>query len=807
MFAFNEKQLALSDLKPWSYLIDNGIIVNKNGSICAGFTYFGQDIDNLTEEARTNIATLLNQAFKMFGNGYMIHSDVIRKSTSLINHTNSNYFNNEVAIKIDEERIKHFSNDSCFISKYIIVITYFPTITQKNKFAEKFFTNYHVEQNSSLDFIIRNFKLKLNEFENLVSNILNIKRLSTTSITDEYLEDELCNHLNETICCYNQELLIPRGYALDEILGNQDFIGGIYPKIGEKHLAIISIDEFPNFTHENILHVIDNFPFDFRWNTRFIFADKHQTEKIIRKQQRLWDSEVRKITDLLYEKIFGSPRGRNNRDAENMSEDSEIAITDAREGAVKFGYYTSTVILYDENVEILKQKAEIVIKEIQTLKFNARLEQINAMDAFFGSLAGSSKAFNVREPIIHTLNLAHLIHTSSVYIGEKTSPNPFLPANSPPLAMAITHGNTPYYFNLHVQDVGHTCIIGQIGSGKSTLLAFIIAQYQRYKNTKIFAFDQRLSLFAITKACNGNHYDIGENKTLQFCPLALVEDNASKSWATEYIIGLIEMQGQNVNSQQKQMLMLAINSVSKQKNRSLSELLPHIQDENIKLAIKQYTKHGSLGGIIDGSHNSINPNNITTFELQALLNMGEKNIIAVITFLFYWIEKQLDNSPSLIVLDECWIILMRSWFKDKFLEWLKTLRKMNCAVVFATQSLSDFTENSKTFSNILEACATKIFLPNSNAGQKGTDKLIGLYELYKSFGLNDAQIDIIKKAQHKREYFVSSKLGSRLISFELDKTAKVFCCSGIEKVPYIKELINQYPDNWQNVYLEQAAGI
>lgn len=807
MFAFNEKQLSLSDLKPWAYLVDNGIIINKNGSISAGFSYLGQDISNITSEERTNIATLLNQALKMFGNGYMIHSDLIRKSTNLTAQTTPNYFNNKLAQQIDDERIKQFSNDSCFTSKYVIVITYIPTITQKNKFAEKFFTTDSVEENTSIDLIIQNFKLKLNEFENLVSSVITIKKLTTTTITNEYLEDELCNHLNETICCYEQNLPIPKGYALDEILGNQDFIGGIYPKIGEKHLAIISIDEFPQYTHENILSILDSLPFNFRWNTRFIFADKQQTEKIIRKQQRLWDSEVAKLTDLLYQKIFGTPMGRNNRDAENMSEDSEIALTDARAGAVKFGYYTSTIIIYDENLEHLEQKAKILVKEIQALKFNARIEKINAMDAFFGSLAGSSKAFNVREPIIHTLNLAHLLHTSSVYVGEQNSPNPFLPANSQPLAIAITHGNTPYYFNLHVQDVGHTCIIGTIGSGKSTLLAFIMAQYQRYQNAKIFAFDQRLSLFAITKACNGNHYDIAEDKTLQFCPLALVEDNASKSWAIEYILGLIEMQGQSVNSQQKQMLVIAINSIVQQKNRSLSELLPHIQDENIKLALKQYTKHGSLGGILDGSYNSINPNNITTFELQALLNMGEKNIIAVMTFLFYWIEKQLDNSPSLIVLDECWIILIRSWFKDKFLEWLKTLRKMNCAVVFATQSLSDFTDNAKTFSNILEACATKIFLPNSNAMQKGTDKLIGLYELYTSFGLNNAQISIIQNAIPKQEYFISSKLGSRLISFELQNTAKLFCGSGIDKVPYIKELINKYPSNWQDVYMQNMQKI
>jgi type IV secretion system protein VirB4 len=128
---------------------------------------------------------------------------------------------------------------------------------------------------------------------------------------------------------------------------------------------------------------------------------------------------------------------------------------------------------------------------------------------------------------------------------------------------------------------------------------------------------------------------------------------------------------------------------------------------------------------------------------------------------------------------------------------------MNCAVVFATQSLSDFTSDEKTFSNILEACATKIFLPNQNAMQKGTDKLIGLYELYKSFGLNDAQIHIIQNAIPKREYFISTKLGSRLISFELEEIAKAFCCAGIDKVPYIKKIIQDNSSNWQQTYINQ----
>lgn len=798
---FQETQLSLADLKPWAYLVDNGIILNKNGSITAGFSYKGEDLANLTEQIRSNIAITINQALKMLDSGYILTADLLRSKVEIDLHNQTNYFNNKAAQLIEQERIQQFNNSMYFQSEYIITITYLPNINTKKRFADKFFDEDNQQYTTSLDYLLENFKNKITEFESLISSVLSIRRLKTIEMADEYVEDELCNYLNNTLTCINQKLKLPIGQALDEWIGNQDFIGGIYPKIGDYYLSIISIDQFPHTTHENILQVIDTLPFDLRHNTRFIYSNKEQAEKLIRKQQKLWDSQTTKLSDMIFEKIFSTKIGRFNRDASDMSEDSEIALTDARSEAVKFGYYTSTIILFDENIEVLSEKSKIVTREIQALRFNARVEKINAMDTFFGTLSGMNKSFGFREPILHTLNLANLIHTCSLYLGEKYSPNPFFPANSPALSLAVTQGNTPFNVNLHVQDVGHTCIIGQIGSGKSTLLAFIIAQYQRYANAKIFAFDQRLSLYTITKACNGNHYEIGEDKGLKFCPLALVKDNASMGWAIEYITNLISMQGIQITAEHKKVIFEAIESILPQEDRSLSQLIAYIQDIELKTALQPYTKKGALGDILDGKTENINVNDITTFELQYLLNMGENNIIAVITYLFYWIEKQLDNKPTLLVLDECWLILMRSWFKDKFIEWLKTLRKMNCAVVFATQSLSDFTENTKLFSNILEACSTKIFLPNSNAMQKGSDKLIGLYELYQSFGLNDAQIQIIRHAQPKKEYFIHTRLGSRLIDFNLGAVAQAFCCAGVDKVPAVKKLIEQNPNDWQEQYL------
>jgi type IV secretion system protein TrbE len=805
---FNKKRtLALSDLKPWAYLIDSGVVLNKNGSLTAGFSYRGEDLANLTSYDRINIAETLNQALMLFDSGYVVNIDLMRSIESVEKHSN-NYFKNEVAQLIEQERCNSFIDNHYYGSEYIITVTFMPNINQKSRFAEKFFEEKEAtEFESSIEYILQTFKTKINEFESLVSSVLRITKLTTIEANQYRTEDTLCNFLNTTLTCNKQSIQIPIGYTLDNWLGNQDFIGGVYPKIGEYYLSIISIDQFPQYTECNILHAIDNLPFELRHSTKFIYASKNQAEKLIRKQQRLWDSQVTKMTDIIFQHITGKKVGRENRDAIEMSDDSENALTNLRSDAVKFGYFSSTIVLFDENIDRLAEKTKITVRSIQELKFNPRIEKINAIDTFFGTLPGMNKEFGFKEPILHTFNLAHMMHSSSLYVGEKNSPNPFIEKNSPPLALAVTQGNTPFYVNLHVDDVGHTCIVGPIGAGKSTLLAFIIAQYQRYKNAKIFAFDQRLSLFTITKACNGNHYEIGEDAGLSFCPLSLVTDASSRGWALDYIINLIEMQGVIVHAEHKQSLYTALESIEQQDNRSLTEFMSYVQDNDLKQALRPYTKQGALGAILDGNSNTISINDITTFELQSLLNMGEKNIIAVITFLFYWIEAQLDNSPTLIVLDECWLILMRSWFKNKFVEWLKTLRKMNCSVVFATQSLSDFTENEKLFSTILEACATKIFLPNQNAMQKGNDKLTGLFELYTSFGLNEAQINAIKYAKPKQEYFITTKNGSRLINFNLGNVAQAFCCAGVDKVPDIKNRIIENAIAWHIKYISECMNI
>jgi type IV secretion system protein VirB4 len=58
-------------------------------------------------------------------------------------------------------------------------------------------------------------------------------------------------------------------------------------------------------------------------------------------------------------------------------------------------------------------------------------------------------------------------------------------------------------------------------------------------------------------------------------------------------------------------------------------------------------------------------------------------------YLFHRIDEGLDGSPTMILIDEGWKALDDEIFAARIRDWLKTLRKRNAMVGFATQSARD----------------------------------------------------------------------------------------------------------------------
>jgi type IV secretion system protein VirB4 len=171
-----------------------------------------------------------------------------------------------------------------------------------------------------------------------------------------------------------------------------------------------------------------------------------------------------------------------------------------------------------------------------------------------------------------------------------------------------------------------------------------------------------------------------------------------------------------------------------------------------------------------------------------------------VTYLFHRIDQRLDGRPTLIILDEAWVMLADSSFGAKIEEWLRTLRKKNAAVVLATQSLAEIA-NSPHRDVILESCPTRLYLPNPEAENSATR------EMYGRFGLTDRQIEIVAEATPKRHYYYVSPLGRRLFQFSLGPAALAFIgAGGKDDIIGARKMIREHGEGWTVEWL-RANGL
>lgn len=794
---YRTKTKGLPDLLPYAALIAPGVILNKDGSFLAGWEIHGQDTASSTESDLALVSSRFNNAVKLLGSGWMLHMDAIRSSHKAYPAPEKGHFPDPVTRLIDEERREHFSGNRCFSTSAILTVTYKPNF-QAAKLAGK--AQAGGASSGALEKALSYFQGMLEELEDALSAVLSMQRLLEYPVADaddaDWLQSDLLSHLQYCVCGELQPMRVPRTpMYLDALLGSEDLVGGIIPRLGTRHLAVISLDGLPQESYPAMLRELDALALEYRFSSRFICLDQYDAAKEINSYRKGWRQQIYRFLD----QFFNNPNARANRDALLMAEDAETALTEVQGGYVSAGYLTSCIVLMHEDQERLQDWARDLRRTVQTLGFGCRIESINALEAWLGTHPGNNYA-NLRRPMVNTLNLADLLPLSSVWTGSPVNPCPFYPPDSRPLAVLMTDNSTPFWFNIHAGDLGHTLIFGPTGAGKSTLLALIAAQFRGYENARIFAFDKGMSLFPLCFAAGGDHFNIGNADELAFAPLQRIDSEEERAWAEEWIASLMELQQFTVMPSHRNAIHTAMETLaaSPENLRTLTHFYHVVQDREIKEAIQHYTTQGAMGRLLDADTDSLNLSRFMVFEIEDLMNLGDKNMVPVLTYLFRRIEKALDGSPTILVLDEAWIMLGHPVFRAKIREWLKVMRKANCAVILATQSLSD-ARNSGILDVLTESCPTKIFLPNSaaeDAGQK---------ELYVGMGLNDKQINILKTSEPKRDYYIVSPQGRRKVQLALKaKTLAFVGASDKESIARIRELAVEYgPDAWQEAWLQE----
>jgi len=445
------------------------------------------------------------------------------------------------------------------------------------------------------------------------------------------------------------------------------------------------LDGFPASTWPGLLDDLNRLGFPYRWSTRFLFLDKADGEKELARLRRQWFAKRKGIVTLLRETVFQQESPLVDSDAANKAVDADEALQTLGSDQVAFGYLTATVVVWDEDERAASERLKAVERVIQGRGFTTSPETLNAVEAWLSSVPGHVYA-NVRQPIVSTLNLAHLMPLSAVWAGPERNEH----LDGPPLLITRTEGATPFRLTTHVGDVGHALVVGPTGAGKSVLLATLILQFRKYAESRIYVFDKGRSVRAAMLGLGGQFYDLGLEGGLTFQPLRTVDDPGARAWAAEWVQALLGHERIEVTPEVKDAVWSALGSLGSApvEERTLSGLATLLQSNKLRQALQPYTLDGPFGRLLDADHEDLTLGDLQAFEMEDLLH-ARSVVLPVLTYLFHRLEAQFDGRPTLLVLDEAWVFLDDPVFASRIREWLKTLRKKNVGVVFATQSLAD----------------------------------------------------------------------------------------------------------------------
>ena len=754
---YRSKSSLLADFLPWAALVAPGVVLNKDGSLQRTARFRGPDLDSATPSELVAVSGRLNNALRRLGSGWAIFVEAQRLPAR---DYPLSRFPDPVSALVDAERRAQFEEASShFESSYFLTFVWMPPADDASRAGRWL---YEDAPNKGL-----------NPQEHVASFAARTDRL--LDLLDGFMpeaawlsDEETLTFLHSTVSTRRQRVRVPETpMHLDALLADSALVGGLAPSLGGAHLRSLSIIGFPTATWPGLLDELNSQPFEYRWVTRAICLDKTDAAKLLTRIRRQWFAKRKSVAAILKEVMTNEASTLLDSDAANKAADADEALQELGADMAGAAYITATLTVWDEDEAVADAKLKAAEKVIQGRDFTCKPETLNAIEAWLGSLPGHLYA-NVRQPPVSTLNLAHMIPISAVWAGPARNDH----LDGPPLFYAETEGSTPFRFSPHVGDVGHTLVVGPTGSGKSVLLALMALQFRRYAGAQIFAFDFGRSIRCATVACGGDWQDLAgalsdDEAAVQLQPLRNIDETSERAWAQDWLSGLIAREGVTINPVARDHLWSTLTSLASAPvgERTLTGLSVLLQSTELKQALAPFCLGGPFGRLLDAETEELGTADFQAFETEGLI--GSAAAPAVLAYLFHRIEDRLDGRPSLIIVDEGWLALDDGTFGGQLREWLKTLRKKNASVLFATQSLADI-DNSAIAPAIVESCPTRIFLPNERAFEPQ------IADIYRRFGLNERQIEIVARAMPKRDYYCQSRRGNRLFSLGLGEVALAF---------------------------------
>ncbi len=547
---------------------------------------------------------------------------------------------------------------------------------------------------------------------------------------------------------------------------------------GKKYAGLISIKEYGPNTSAGMFDGFLHMPFEMIISQSFSFTNRQVAiSKMQLQQNRMIQAEDKAVSQVV---------------------EISRALDMAMSGKIGFGNHHMTILVIENTPKELELSLNQALVELSNTGIQPIREKVNLEPAYWGQIPCNDD-FIVRKSIVNTLNLASFVSLHNYPTG-KAKGNHWGDA----VTVLDTTSGTPYYFNFHLRDVGHSTIIGPTGAGKTVLMNFLCAQSQKY-NCRMFFFDKDRGAEIFIRAINGIYTVIDPGKKCGFNPFKLDDTSENRTFLLEWLKLLVTVNGEKLTASDIKLLSEAIdgNYKLRYEDRKLRNVVPFLgMDSEGSLAgrIAMWHSKGSHASVFDNDEDVLDFNraNIFGFEMAELLK-DPMSLSPVLLYLFHKINLSLDGTPTMIVLDEAWALIDNKVFAPKIKDWLKVLRKLNAMVIFATQSVEDASKSSIS-DTLIQQTATQIFLPNL----KATD-------VYKTaFMLSQREYALIKTTDPSSRFFLvkqgTDAVVAKLDLYGMDNIINVL--SGrTETVLMLYDIMKEYssdPKEWLPIFFKKC---
>ena len=769
MNLFRKKQHRLSDQMPFGRMTAIevagervAVVINKDGSLMATWQFRGPDLDSSVEEELAVITNRLQGAMASLKTNYVLWFESQR--TPSLGYETTSHFPDPVTRGMDAERAQLYASGRYYESHFYATLQYLPPKDRQEKMKELLVEGREKKLTKAED-VLEAFGEQIYKLFVMFQNL---------RMEAHFLEENaMLTYLHSTVSGRPRPLKYPGSrFLFDKYLYDTPLYGGLEPQLGHQHMRVIAPISYARDTVFGGFDALSRLDFPYRWMTRVYCMSKNDVLSELDMERRQWKGKLQSLSSTLADAAIRE--GAQN--TENLNEVAVDRVAEVRDAIhaveadhISFVYYSTAVIVLDEDREAVEEKAKIVRQLFIEHGMKAKIEDFNAVDTWMGCVPGLI-GHNIRRPLISTGNLVHMMPLTAAWAGEEWNQH----LDGPPLLYAQTDGSSSYRLNLHIGEIGHSLMIGPTGAGKSVHLNCIEAAFRKYQNARVIIFDKGASSKVLTLGVGGKFYDIGKAGEMAFQPLAGIDREDERQWAQEWLADYLREEGIEVTPEYKSILRDSLATVAgmEQRFRTMTTFISFLQSAKLKEAFYPMAladgsgNKGEYGEIFDSDVDRLSIGAWQSFEMETLMN-SKRIVGTTLMYIFHRIENVVKDvraseaGPTLIVLDECWVFFENPMFADKIKEWLKTLRKYNTAVLFATQSLDDIAK-SPILDTVLSSCLSRIFLPDKLATTESRR------ELYRAFGLNRQQIQLLAHAQPQREYSYDSPMGSRLYHLALD---------------------------------------